>query len=56
MSGKTPMATFSVVPFSTSVNVGTGYANASWMDTTGLIAKLAEFPSVSRQLAADVAV
>ncbi len=35
VSGKTPMATFSVVPFSTSVNVGTGYANASWMDTTG---------------------
>lgn len=34
-SGKTPMATFTVVPFSTSVNVGTGYASASWMDTTG---------------------
>ena len=24
-----------VVPFAASVNVGTGYSNASWMDTTG---------------------
>jgi hypothetical protein len=33
-AGATPMATFSIVPFTTSVNVGTGYAGASWMDTS----------------------
>ena len=35
-AGATPTATFSIVPFTTSVNVGTAYANASWMDTSAL--------------------
>ena len=26
---------FSIVPFTLAVNVGSAYANASWMDTTG---------------------
>ncbi len=34
-TGQTANASFSVVPFATSVNVGTVYANASWLDTTG---------------------
>lgn len=33
--GKTPAATFSVVPFSTSVNVGANYAGAAWLDQNG---------------------
>jgi Flp pilus assembly protein TadG len=33
-SGATPIASFSIVPFSTSVNVGTKYADASWMDAS----------------------
>jgi Flp pilus assembly protein TadG len=35
VTGQTPTASFSVVPFSTSVNVGTEYAAMPWMDTSG---------------------
>ncbi len=33
--GAAPMASFSVVPFTTSVNVGAGFQTASWMNTGG---------------------
>ena len=35
-SNKTDPMKIAVVPFAASVNVGSQYANASWMDTTGL--------------------
>ncbi len=34
-TGGTASATFSIVPFTTSVNVGTQYAGMSWLDTAG---------------------
>ncbi len=35
-SNKTDPIKIAVVPFAASVNVGSQYANASWMDTTGV--------------------